>query len=253
MLIRVYGTLAFDGGGAKISLPCGSSVIIYPGGQVTANSGGSSQTIKICSDTYWQASDGNVSGPMGWPYNVLPVEVAEFSASNAPEGVVLEWATASESGIDHFELQRSQDLIQWSVAGLVDAAGNSAQLLEYSMVDGEVSRGQWYYRLVQVDPDGDRSGYLVVGIEVQGRAEPLTCTPNPVTDGRIVAIANTMLMEDPRPVIRDLQNARLIGTNDYSIFGDRTMITMPGTASGNYLLEMNVNGERRTCRFLLMR
>lgn len=83
----------------------------------------------------------------------LPVELVRFDAVCSNGRVLVTWATASESGSERFDVQRSADGTTFETIGQVVAAGNSATLLEYSFMD-ERPFPVGYYRVAQVDMDG---------------------------------------------------------------------------------------------------
>lgn len=84
----------------------------------------------------------------------LPVELLNFEAKPAASRVDLNWTTASETGNDHFEIERSDDGNTFTRIGTVSGAGNSTSVRQYSFNDAAPLRGISYYRLRQVDFDG---------------------------------------------------------------------------------------------------
>lgn len=85
----------------------------------------------------------------------LPVELLGFEAYADAGRVEVAWSTASETDNAYFEVQRSTDLAQWRVVGTVPGAGNSQQVLHYAIADQAPVLGLSYYRLRQVDTDGE--------------------------------------------------------------------------------------------------
>lgn len=86
-------------------------------------------------------------------FSPLPVKLLSFQATDAPEGIMLHWRTATERNTDRFEVERSVDLQYWSLVGVEEAAGNSNFTRDYSMLDPEPAEGVNYYRLLQFDLD----------------------------------------------------------------------------------------------------
>ncbi len=83
----------------------------------------------------------------------LPVEWLYFHGRRNGNAADLSWATASETGSDYFEIQRSTDGRCFLPVGLVAAAGNSTTTTDYAFHDPDAP-GPVYYRLLQVDRDG---------------------------------------------------------------------------------------------------
>lgn len=90
----------------------------------------------------------------------LPVELLDFSTKGNSNGQVdLHWATASEVGNDHFIVERSGDGKDWSALEKVDGQGHSTIVFQYNMTDERPLPGLNYYRLVQVDFDGNKEPF----------------------------------------------------------------------------------------------
>lgn len=85
----------------------------------------------------------------------LPVQLTQFTG--AAEGSVnrLNWATASEIDNASFEIEKSRNGINFITCGTVQGAGNSSVTQQYSFVDVNPFYETTYYRLKQIDFDGD--------------------------------------------------------------------------------------------------
>lgn len=79
----------------------------------------------------------------------LPVELIYFGIENETQ---LIWKTASEINNDFFEVQRSCDGVNFLPIGTVLGAGDSYEVLNYSF---NIKSGKFYYRIKQVDFNGD--------------------------------------------------------------------------------------------------
>jgi hypothetical protein len=85
---------------------------------------------------------------------ILPVDLLSFTGKCGNGQIKLEWATASETGNDHFTVESSETGTGWKVAGIVNSAGNSSSVQQYSFTAPE-SNGEFsYFRLAQTDKDG---------------------------------------------------------------------------------------------------
>lgn len=86
----------------------------------------------------------------------LPIELVDFTATPINNEIVqLDWQTASEMNNDYFTVERSTDGNFWTPMSRVDGAGNSTELLNYSINDENPLVGLSYYRLKQTDFNGD--------------------------------------------------------------------------------------------------
>lgn len=88
---------------------------------------------------------------------VLPITLLDFSAKWIDDSFTtaeLSWSTQSESNTDYFTIERSRNGQFWERLGTVEAAGNSQNILNYSVLDKQPLGGLAYYRLTQYDLDG---------------------------------------------------------------------------------------------------
>ncbi len=113
----------------------------------------------------------------------LPVELSAFSAQlNAQQVVELYWETSSELHHDYFLIERSADGQQWeSIAKQSKATTVVGQRKSYHSLDPKPLEGTSFYRLQQVDLNGQKSFSRVVAIE-RSRAKELSVFPNPAVD-----------------------------------------------------------------------
>ncbi|MGE0771635.1 MAG: T9SS type A sorting domain-containing protein [Cyclobacteriaceae bacterium] len=111
----------------------------------------------------------------------LPVELVEFSAWSQGEEVVISWATASEVNNDYFVVERSKDAEQWQSIEQVSGAGTSYKSNSYQVIDRSPHPGINYYRLKQVDFDGQFDTSHIVKVLVDGSSS-IKIFPNPTTD-----------------------------------------------------------------------
>lgn len=116
----------------------------------------------------------NSAGEEWWIDNIqlieitpLPVELTVFEGFPTEQGNVIKWQTASEHNSSHYLLERSTtgEFNENSVVQIVQAAGNSTELLNYVSLDKEYSQTINYYRLTQVDIDGQFEIYGPISID----------------------------------------------------------------------------------------
>ena len=95
----------------------------------------------------------------------LPVELMYFEGTPYPSFNSLKWSTASEHNSDYFEIERSVDGEVWKVVGSKLASGNSTVVINYSYLDSFDDLVIHYYRLKQVDYDGQYKVYGPIGLD----------------------------------------------------------------------------------------
>ncbi len=120
------------------------------------------------------------------PITPLPVELVSFEGKATASGIALTWTTASEENNDRFEVERSKDGNSFSAVGEVQGAGNSSVTQRYSFTDASADAGQHYYRLKQVDYDGQFEYSKVIAVERAALAgASMEVYPNPATSNYI--------------------------------------------------------------------
>jgi hypothetical protein len=86
----------------------------------------------------------------------LPIELLSFDLNIKTNNlVIIQWVTGSEANNDLFSIERATDARHFSTIGRVPGAGNSLGRLSYSIVDVLPDTGWFYYRLKQIDFNGN--------------------------------------------------------------------------------------------------
>ncbi len=109
----------------------------------------------------------SVSPMIGVPLGacaLLPIRLASFEGEKKEESIVLHWKTASEQNVRAFVIERSADGYAFHSIGEVMAKGNSTTAQNYTFLDQHPFNGLNYYRLVNLDNDGqsDNSPLIIV-------------------------------------------------------------------------------------------
>lgn len=85
----------------------------------------------------------------------LPVELMNFAGEAKGDENVLYWSTQSEINSDYYVIERSLDGVSWEKVGMTPAAGNSTEMLNYTLTDVNYEKGKaTVYRLGAMDLDG---------------------------------------------------------------------------------------------------
>jgi subtilisin-like proprotein convertase family protein len=119
----------------------------------------------------------------------LPVELVSFTSNCLSTGATqLKWITASENNTDYFEVFASTNGSDWEMIAQEDANGESVNESSYSVVDESKTNKVTYYRLMQVDKNGNATVYPTIISDCINAesADNLIIAPNPTSE--IVAI-----------------------------------------------------------------
>ena len=82
------------------------------------------------------------------------IELLNFDGEIKSNGNQIYWSTASEKDSKYFTLERSRDGISFSSVTNINANENSNTRKQYEFMDKDVSKGIYYYRLLETDIQG---------------------------------------------------------------------------------------------------
>jgi hypothetical protein len=173
----------------------------------------------------------------------LPINLTSFSSFISGNYVVLEWQTASETDNDFFDIERSSDGYSWESIVQLKAAGNSTQAINYSYIDKSPLLGLAYYRLKQVDFDGNFSHSSIISISndsfTQRNKSSLASYPNPAVNSITVELGNDFANDFEILTIdgRNITKLITIIKSENSTFS----IDISNLDKGTYIL--NINGD----------
>lgn len=170
--------------------------------------------------------------------SVLPVSFTAFTASNSKNNIRLDWSTAHEANSDYFEIQKSSNNTgnDFIMIGTVTAAGESNVKRHYSFVDDAPFEGVTYYRIRQVDRDGNfmYSRTLSVHYKPDGLIKK---SLNPVRHSIFVQLTHFTPDASNRWTLYDMAG-RVIHSQSFSqqtIYG-----LLPSLIPGMYILEVQM-------------
>ncbi len=116
---------------------------------------------------------------------VLPVELISFTAVKVDVGLELQWQTASELNNEKFEIEMSQDGRRFQKIGEEKGYGTTQTQVDYDFQIEEPPVGLSYYRLKQVDFDGQFEYSDIVSAHFDKGGSIGTIFPNPSRTGRV--------------------------------------------------------------------
>ncbi|MEP7170872.1 MAG: T9SS type A sorting domain-containing protein, partial [Bacteroidota bacterium] len=122
-----------------------------------------------------------------WPFayttsTALPVEMISFGATPYKDKVKIYWATASEDNAKEFIIEKTGNGQDFTEIAQLKASGNSTSLLNYKCYDDKPSPGENFYRLKQVDNNGEISYSRIVSAKFLAAAADFNIIPNPARD-----------------------------------------------------------------------
>jgi len=171
--------------------------------------------------------------------NPLPMSLLSFDARIHGDHIVITWTTISENNNEYFTVEKSKDAINFESAGTLKGAGNSNELLEYSLNDYSPFPGVSYYRLKQTDFDGKFTYSNIAAVDFKNTDE-FAVYPNPFK-----ASLSIEINEAPVIGLTELRIYNTIGKEElYTTLNDRiTTLETSNIPSGLYYYKVLVNNK----------
>lgn len=108
------------------------------------------------------------------PGGALPVQFGKFIADNfGDNNILLSWGTLTEIDNQGFEIQRSIDGRKFTQIGYVAGNGTTAKSKNYAFLDRSPANGINYYRLKQLDYNGQFEYSKVIAIDHSSSRESI--------------------------------------------------------------------------------
>jgi hypothetical protein len=239
------GTLRAAGTCGKLSI-AGNSV--QNGSGTTSGIGGA--LIDICDATqvglyydinFNNAGTSNLAGRCSCnPVNSLPVTFTFFKGVRVENKVKLSWQTSYEANNSHFTIEKSKDGQNFEILSVIDGAGNSVQIRDYSIFDTNPSNGINYYRISQTDANGVVSYYTKV-VTVRITDQEVNISPNPTSNG-LITISTGESFEELLVVIIET-SGKIVQSRLLKNTSPEIDLNLQSLAKGIYFLKLS---DRRT-------
>lgn len=160
----------------------------------------------------------------------LPVEFLDVNARQKGNGVSIDWSTAQELNNSYFDVERSADgNTHWSTVAKVNGAGNSQVVKNYNVFDASPLSGVNYYRIKQVDFDGNNKYSKTVNVKLGISANSISILSNPFRNTLTVNFNSSSTQ---------MVSARLIDVTGKQVATEKWSLT-PGAVRKDF---SNVNG-----------
>ena len=119
----------------------------------------------------------------------VPVVFKTIKAYQHGQDIAVEWATENETGINHYEVEKSADGRQFSKIKTAAAIAGNGGNASYQVLDTDPFEGDNYYRVRSVSGAGSGAYTNIVRVNLKKEKEQpgISVYPNPVT-GNIIAI-----------------------------------------------------------------
>jgi hypothetical protein len=114
------------------------------------------------------------------PQVPLAVDLITVRAYKNNNGVQVDWTSRTETGMDHYEVERSANGINFGMKTNVAAIGNSSGAVNYTWFDANPQMGNNFYRIKGLDQAGNFKYSQEVKVLFGKDAPGIVAYPNPV-------------------------------------------------------------------------
>jgi hypothetical protein len=178
--------------------------------------------------------------------NLLPVTFVSFEGNCENDRTFLTWETASETNNNYFEIQKSDDGKNWVFVSIVQGSGNSTQEIKYQYIDNSTESKLTYYRLKQVDFNGNYKYSRVISVSnCSEYFSELEIYPNP-TIGMFHWLNNGIQEQ-----IFSIDIFNVLGEKVYSSGGNSSEIDLTSQQNGIYFIHFNMNSKSIVKKIIL--
>lgn len=195
-------------------------------------------------------SSGNISISdikFGWiPESVLPVDLTSFTGKKVINGVQLNWSTASEKDNAYFEVLRAAEDGVFKAIDKVNAKGSG----NYQFVDNNPLNGKNYYKLKQVDLNGDSKEFsTIVPIDFDLQTNKLTAFIN--NDNKLLLSYTASANSNANLTISDLSGKKLLSNKvTLSKGANQPTIDVSKLPNGLYVVSLTENNNVSAAKFI---
>lgn len=190
-------------------------------------------------------------------FDPLPITLAYFGASVEKDAVLIEWQTMEEENNDYFLIERSVDAVNFETIAKVAGAGTAHEIQFYELRDAAVvyQKGVYYYRLKQVDFDGNFTYADVVAVEINKSIdfELTRVFPNPASE-QINVLLNLESSHQTQVTILDMTGRVLLeqAINNEILGVQNIPLNIADLQSGCYIVRVQSGEIVQSTQFIKM-
>jgi hypothetical protein len=176
---------------------------------------------------------------------VLPVTLSSFNATINNCNVDLDWTAESQSDFKNYEVQYSNDGIQFETIATIDGALKGSNQ-KYSYQHNNPRQGNIFYRLKMMDKNGKFEYSKIIVLKLNCNRSSLNVYPNPVTN--ILNINITNLQNDRTVASLFDANGKLMYSGE--MVNGTNVIDMAKFAKGVYLLKLKNSVDTQSIKII---
>ncbi len=168
----------------------------------------------------------------------MPVELLYFKAEYIRDNVQLSWATATEVNNSHFEIERSLTNDHWESIARIEGNNTSTKVIQYNFIDKNTNIGTYYYRLKQIDYDGQFEYSSIRVVELK-KVPRIKITPNPIINYGLIQFELEKTIDITFNLF-DLSGRQILSQSYYPVKSGQQEIQFPvdDLSNGIYFLQI---------------
>lgn len=178
----------------------------------------------------------------------LPVTLLEFNGILKDKTTLLNWKTSGEKEFGGFNVQRSQDGLNFSTIGFVAGHAHGTSKEDYATVDRQPLTGINYYRLQLLDKDRKFTYSRIVSVTLQEGWFTFSAYPNPATN--VIYVRTTGINEKATVKVIDAQGKTVKLETIQLTPGAAHPVNVNTLAHGTYILKLSTKTTTSTRKFI---
>ena len=179
-----------------------------------------------------------------------PVTLVYFTAQRQLDKVLLQWQTSYEKNNTSFEIQRSDDGINFITIATIEGNGNSNAYINYAYFDNEPAPGLNYYRLRQNNSDDSFTYSKIATVRMDGL---VVVYPNPAKEFIKILFGKSNKPEEiiSYKIINNLGLVEKSGSVTIKSAERHFQLSVNDLAGGIYFLEISTRGEKEIRKIII--
>ena len=174
----------------------------------------------------------------------LPVTLLSFTAVQDGDVAILDWSTTNEVNNSRFDIQRSLDGSYYSTIGTVTAVPvNGHPVNNYNFTDPSPALGNNYYRLKQIDIDGNATYSPVQDVDFNNLGTNIIkIFPNPARGQISVTLSTGLSCQE---LIVKVMNSvgQIQSSQSFSNVNDKVSLDIGSLSKGVYYITARADGK----------
>lgn len=172
------------------------------------------------------------------PCAILGVELASFEAKCVDNNQQIQWTTISEKDNDYFILENSFNGSEWTEVATIKGQGTTTERHDYYFEDERAINGVTYYRLKQVDTDGEVTYHKIISSSCDLDPNSVLIFPNPASETVFINV-------HPNNKVQSLTLRNSLGQIIYQSFNEESM-NVQDFSTGIYILTVETKSGVKT-------